>query len=93
MKLPAAAEVPMTSPFSIWLGCEVVLQVATGELRVPLRGYVVKESSDALRVRLEGCWDIDIFKEMIVGVNADLYGNSRAVQVGTSQVAERRAER
>ena len=83
----------MTSPYSIWLGCEVVLQIATGEFQVPLRAYVVKESSDALRVRLEGCWDVDIFKEMIVGVNADLYGSSRAQQVGTSRVAGRRAER
>jgi hypothetical protein len=55
------------------LGRQVVLQVEAGESRVPLRGLVVSESNNALRFRLDGCWDVDIYKEMILRVEADDY--------------------
>jgi len=71
---------------------EVVLQVVAGDLRVPLRGRVVNESSNTVRVRIEGRWDVDIFKEMIVEVAADHHVNSHIEQHGDSRVAERRAE-
>jgi RNase P/RNase MRP subunit p29 len=61
----------MLKTYSAWLGRQVVLQIDAGESRVPLRGRVVDESTNALRFRLEGRWDVDIFKEMIVGVEAD----------------------
>jgi hypothetical protein len=61
----------MSKTYSVWLGRQVVLQVDSGESRVPLRGRVVDESNDALRFRLDGRWDVDIFKEMIVRVEAD----------------------
>jgi two-component system, chemotaxis family, chemotaxis protein CheY len=57
--------------YSVWIGRQVELQIAAGEARVALRGQLVRESSDALRVRIEGCWDVDIFKEMILRVDAD----------------------
>jgi hypothetical protein len=72
----------MSNAYSIWLDREVVLQVVAGDLRVPLQGRVVNESSNAVRVRIGGCWDVDIFKEMIVGVAANNYGNSRIEQHG-----------
>ena len=61
----------MSKPYSAWLGRQVVLQIDAGESQVPLRGRVLNESTDALRFRLEGRWDVDIFKEMIVRVEAD----------------------
>jgi hypothetical protein len=64
----------MSNTYSVWLGRQVVLHIETRESRVPLRGLVVNESGDALRFRIGGCWDVDIFKEMIVGVEADNYG-------------------
>jgi hypothetical protein len=63
----------MCKAYSVWLGRQVVLQVDSGESRVPLRGRVVNESNDAIRFRLDGRWDVDIFKEMIVRVEADNY--------------------
>jgi hypothetical protein len=45
-------------------------------------GGAVNESSNAVRVRIGGCWDVDIFKEMIVGVAANNYVNSRIEQHG-----------
>jgi hypothetical protein len=64
----------MSNTYSMWLGCQVVLHIETRESRVPLRGLVVNESDDVLRFRLNGCWDVDIFKDMIVGVEADNFG-------------------
>jgi hypothetical protein len=61
----------MRSSYSTWMGRAVVLQVSTADLRVPLRGLVVGESSDALRVRIGESWDVDIFKNMILGVQED----------------------
>src|SRR6476660_8093816 len=63
----------MSKTYSDWLGRRVVLQIETGESRVPLRGLVVNESNNALRFRLDGCWDVDIYKEMILRVEADDY--------------------
>jgi len=61
----------MSKTYSAWLGRQVVLQIESGESRVPLRGRVLNESTNALRFRLDGRWDVDIFKEMIVRVEAD----------------------
>jgi hypothetical protein len=68
----------MSNTYSMWLGCQVVLHIETRESRVSLRGLVVNESSDILRFRIDGLWDVDIFKEMIVGVEADKYGPLQA---------------
>jgi two-component system, chemotaxis family, chemotaxis protein CheY len=57
--------------YSHWVGRQVALQIAAGASRVLLRGQLVRESSDALRVRIEGSWDVDIFKEMILRVDPD----------------------
>jgi hypothetical protein len=59
--------------YSDWLGRQVVLQIGTGESLVPLRGLVVNESDNALRFRLDGGWEVDIYKEMILRVEADNY--------------------
>jgi hypothetical protein len=61
----------MHSSYATWMGQAVVLQVSTADLRVPLRGMIVGESSDALRVRIGENWDVDIFKNMILGVQED----------------------
>ena len=66
-----AAHMPET--YSDWLGRQVVLQIEAGESLIPLRGLVVNESNNALRFRLDGGWEVDIFKEMILRVEADTY--------------------
>jgi len=45
--------------------------VATGDLRVPLRGVIVGESDGAVRFRIGKSWDIDIYKPMILAVEQD----------------------
>jgi hypothetical protein len=61
----------MPSVYAPWVGQTVVLQVATGDLRVPLHGIIVGESEDAVRFRIGEGWDIDIYKLMILAVEQD----------------------
>jgi hypothetical protein len=55
------------------MGRQVVLQIESGESLVPLRGLVLNESNNALRFRLDGGWEVDIYKAMILRVEADNY--------------------
>ena len=65
----------MTSAFAFWRGQPVILQVAAGTTRVPLRGTIVGESDEALRVRVGSGWDVDIFKTMVLAVEEDSWMN------------------
>ena len=61
----------MPSAYSNWMGQPVVLQVAAGDLKVPLRGTIVGESDAAVRFRVGEGWDVDIYKAMILAVEED----------------------
>ncbi|HEY4817703.1 MAG TPA: hypothetical protein VIH67_09765 [Candidatus Acidoferrum sp.] len=61
----------MPSAFATWIGQPVVLQVALGDIRVPLRGKLLKEGSDTLRMRIGDGWDVDIYKTMVMAVEED----------------------
>jgi hypothetical protein len=61
----------MEGGYAIWMGQPVVLRVVAGNLRVPLRGRVMAETSDVLRLRIADSWDVDIFKSMVVAVEQD----------------------
>jgi hypothetical protein len=61
----------MESGYTGWMGHAVVLQVALGDIKVPLRGKLLKENSDSVRVRIGDGWDVDIYKAMILGVEKD----------------------
>ena len=61
----------MQTGYSGWMGQAVVLQVALGDIKVPLRGKLLKEAAETVRVRVGDEWDIDIYKSMILGVERD----------------------
>jgi hypothetical protein len=61
----------MNSAFAPWIGHPVVLQVALGDIRVPLRGKLLKEGGDTLRMRIGDGWDVDIYKTMVLAVEED----------------------
>jgi hypothetical protein len=61
----------MPSVFATWIGQPVVLQVALGDIRVPLRGKLLKEGGDTLTMRIGDEWDVDIYKTMILAVEED----------------------
>src|SRR5262249_8887332 len=64
----------MDSGYSAWIGQPVVLQVALGDIKVPLRGKLLKEAGDTVRMRIGDGWDVDIYKAMILAVEEDAMG-------------------
>jgi hypothetical protein len=60
----------MDSAFAAWVGVPVVLQVVLGDIKVPLRGTLLKDGGETVRVKVDG-WDIDIYKSMILAVEED----------------------
>jgi hypothetical protein len=62
----------MESGFKSWVGQPVVLQVALGDIKVPLRGKLLKDGDDTVRMRIGDSWDVDIYKAMILAVEQDV---------------------
>ena len=58
----------MEGGYELWMGQSVILRVVTGNLRVPLRGRLLSETNEAVRLRIADSWDVDIFKSMFVAV-------------------------
>jgi hypothetical protein len=77
----------MSNSYSYWLGRKAVLHINTGESCVPLPAQLVNESSKALRVRLDGRWEVDIPKEMIVGMEVDSFTSPELISLGTIEGA------
>ncbi len=61
----------MQGAYAVWMGQAVVLQVTAGDMRVPLRGTLVGESDNAVRLRIGETWEVDIYKSMILAVEED----------------------
>jgi hypothetical protein len=61
----------MESAYTTWVGQPVVLQVALGDIRVPLRGTLLKDGVETVRMRIGEGWDVDIYKTMILAVEQD----------------------
>jgi hypothetical protein len=60
----------MDNAYASWIGLPVVLRVALGDVKVPLRGKMLKDGGDTVRMRIDG-WEIDIYKTMILAVEED----------------------
>jgi len=63
-----AQSTSLSSAYSPWLGKPVAIRVSSVELETTLRGIVIGESEAAVRVRIGGIWDVDIYKDMILSV-------------------------
>ena len=61
----------MEGGYAVWMGQPVILRVVAGNLRVPLRGKLIAETNDVVRLRIAESWDVDIFKSMVVAVEQD----------------------
>ncbi|HZV88879.1 MAG TPA: hypothetical protein VFF95_15120 [Candidatus Binatus sp.] len=61
----------MDSAYAAWVGQPVVLQVALGDTKVPLRGTLLKDGGETVRMRIGEGWDVDIYKAMILAVEQD----------------------
>ncbi len=62
----------MDTGYTNWLGRAVVLQVELGDIKVPLRGKLLRENRETVRMRIGEGWDVDIYKAMILRVEEDL---------------------
>ena len=61
----------METGYTAWVGRAVILQVALGDIKVPLRGKLLKEGGETVRMRIGEGWDVDIYKAMILAVEQD----------------------
>jgi hypothetical protein len=61
----------MDNAYNSWIGQSVVLQVVLGDMKVPLRGKLLKDGGETLRMRIGDGWDVDIYKAMILAVEED----------------------
>ena len=61
----------MDSAYATWIGQPVVLRLALGDIRVPLRGKLLKDGGETVRMRIGDGWDVDIYKAMILAVEED----------------------
>lgn len=61
----------MDSSYTTWIGQPVILRLALGDIRVPLRGKLLKEGGETVRMRIGDGWDVDIYKAMILAVEED----------------------
>ena len=61
----------MDSSFGTWIGLPIILQVALGDIKVPLRGKLLKDGGETVRMRIGEGWDVDIYKAMILAVEED----------------------
>jgi len=61
----------MDSAYQPWIGQPVILQVALGDIKVPLRGKLLKDGGETVRMRIGDGWDVDIYKVMILAVEQD----------------------
>ena len=61
----------MVGGYAIWMGQSVILRVIAGNLRVPLRGRLVSETTEVVRLRIADSWDVAIFKSMVLAVEHD----------------------
>ena len=61
----------MESAFTLWVGRPVVLRVALGDCRVGLRGTLLKDNVETLKMRVAEGFDIDVYKEMVLAVEEE----------------------
>ena len=65
----------MESIYSVWIGHPVILRVAYGALRVLLRGKLVGETRELLRLRTADSLDVDILKSRVLALEEDMPGS------------------
>ncbi len=61
----------MQSAYETWINEPVILQVIAGELRVPLRGTIVREEAEAIIFRVNDGWELEIYKSMVLAVEEE----------------------
>ena len=58
----------MEIEYKALLGPPVILKIVLDDVQVPLRGRLLRESGETIRIRVGEGWDIDVYKTMISAV-------------------------
>jgi len=66
----ASDQEKLPGTYATWMGSPVLLNVITGEIKTSLFCTIIGESDATVRVRIADQWDVDIYKEMILAVDA-----------------------
>ncbi|HEY2932670.1 MAG TPA: hypothetical protein VGK99_13070 [Acidobacteriota bacterium] len=56
--------------YTTWMGKPVFLNLTAGGIKTTLFCTIIGESNSTVRVRIGNQWDVDIYKEMILLVDA-----------------------
>jgi hypothetical protein len=64
--------------YSAWFGRQVVLRVAIRKCQMPMACRIVRETAIDVRVRVEPGWEMDVKKNLILGVEEVDLGESAA---------------
>jgi len=64
--------IEMECAYKAWIHHPVILHLLTDGIRVPLRGRLVGETLKRCAYGSKRLWDFDIFKSMVLGIEADL---------------------
>ena len=67
----------MQSAFESWLGQAVVVQLTLGQIKLSLRGTLLKDKSETLLVRPEAGSDVEIPKTKVLAIEES--GRGRTV--------------
>jgi hypothetical protein len=62
----------MESIYSVWMGQPVILRVAYGAMRLLLRGKLVGEAPESLRLHTADSLDVEIFKSKVLAIEEDI---------------------
>jgi hypothetical protein len=54
--------------YSAWFGRQVILRVAIRKCQMPMACRIVRETAIDVRVRVEPGWEMDVQKNLILGV-------------------------
>lgn len=58
----------MQNAFDWWIGQQVVMQLAFGQIKVSLRGMLLRDQTETLLMRPEIGFDIEIAKTRILAI-------------------------
>jgi len=61
----------MELEYNAWLGRLIILKIVLGDVEVPLRGRLFRESPETIRIQIGEGWDIEIYKMMILAVTEE----------------------
>jgi RNase P/RNase MRP subunit p29 len=61
----------MESVFAQWMGRQIVLQLELGEMKVGLRGTLVKEKNETLLMKTQESCEVEIYKTMVLAVEEE----------------------